>query len=56
MIGDLIYKVALKAILITSFKPSMLLSCQLGVSIPGGVESIIFLLEEAISGANILKT
>ena len=55
-IGDLIYKVALKAILITSFRPSMLLPCQLGVSIPGGVEPIIFLLDEAISGSNTLKT
>lgn len=55
-IGDLIYKVALKAILITTFKLLMLLPYQLGVSTLGGVELIIFLLEEAISGANTLKT
>ncbi|PVH67462.1 hypothetical protein DL98DRAFT_642167, partial [Cadophora sp. DSE1049] len=55
-IGDLIYKVALKAILITSFRASMLLPNQLGVSTPGGVEPIIFLLDEAISGPNTLKT
>ena len=34
----------------------MLLPCQLGVSTPGGVEPIIFLLDEAISGSNTLKT
>ena len=55
-VGDLIYKVALKAILITSFRPSMLLPCQLGVSTPGGVEPIIFLLDEATNGPNTLKT
>ena len=34
----------------------MLLPCQLGVSTPGGVEPIIFLLDEAISGSSTLKT
>ena len=34
----------------------MLLPCQLGVSTPGGVEPIIFLLDEANSGPNSLKT
>jgi hypothetical protein len=55
-IGDLIYKVALKAILLTSFRPSMLLPNQLGVSTPGGVEPIIVLLNHTISGPNRLKT
>ncbi|KAH7183893.1 hypothetical protein BKA60DRAFT_670557 [Fusarium oxysporum] len=50
--GDLIYKVAMKAILKTSFSSSMLLPFQLGVSSPGGVEPAIFLLEEAIAGPN----
>jgi hypothetical protein len=50
--GDLIYKVAMKAILKTSFSSSMLLPFQLGVSSPGGVEPPIFLLEEAIVGSN----
>jgi Reverse transcriptase (RNA-dependent DNA polymerase) len=51
-VGDMLYRVALKAILTTSFKPSMLLPCQLGVNSKGGVEPAIFLLEEAITGAN----
>jgi len=51
-IGDLIYRVAMKAILLTSYNPSMLLPFQLGVSSPGGVEPAIFLLEEAIIGGN----
>ncbi|XMA16790.1 hypothetical protein WAI453_009581 [Rhynchosporium graminicola] len=55
-IGDLIYKVALKAILATSFRPSMLLPNQLGVGSIGGVEPIIFLLDDAITGPNRLKT
>ena len=50
--GDLIYKVAMKAILKTSFSSSMLLPFQLGVSSPGGVELAVFLLEEAIAGPN----
>ena len=54
-IGDLLYKVALKAILITSFRPEMLLPNQLGVNSVGGVEPAIFLLEEAISGQNRLE-
>ncbi|XMA16108.1 hypothetical protein WAI453_008899 [Rhynchosporium graminicola] len=54
-IGDLIYKVALKAILATSFRPSMLLPNQLGVGSIGGVEPIIFLLDDAIIGPNRLK-
>ncbi|KAH9203081.1 hypothetical protein DL95DRAFT_322113 [Leptodontidium sp. 2 PMI_412] len=55
-IGDLIYKVALKAILITSFRSSILLPNQLGVNSVGGVKPAIFLLEEAISGPNRLNT
>ena len=51
-VGDLLYRVALKAILRTSFRPGMLLPSQLGVSSPGGVEPAVFLLEEAISGPN----
>ena len=51
-IGDLIYKVAMKAILITSYRSEMLLPFQLGVNSPGGVEPAIFLLEEAILGPN----
>jgi hypothetical protein len=51
-IGDLLYKVALKAILTTSFRPEMLLPYQLGVSNPGGVEPAIFLLQNAIAGPN----
>jgi hypothetical protein len=51
-IGDLIYRVAMKAILITSYNPSMLLPFQLGVNSPGGVEPAIFLLEEALIGGN----
>jgi hypothetical protein len=51
-IGDLIYRVAMKAILLTSYNPSMLLPFQLGVNSPGGVEPAIFLLEEAIIGGN----
>lgn len=51
-IGDMIYRVATKAILITSFQPDMLLPNQLGVSSPGGVEPAIFLLEDAIQGPN----
>ena len=55
-VGDLIYKVALKALLITSFSKDMLLPNQLGVNSVGGVEPAIFLLEEAISGPNRLET
>lgn len=51
-IGDMLYRVALKAILTTSFKPAMLLPNQLGVNSKGGVEPAIFMLEEAISGVN----
>ena len=51
-VGDLIYQVALKAILTTSFRPEMLLPFQLGVNSPGGVEPIVYLLEDAISGPN----
>jgi hypothetical protein len=50
-IRDLIYKVALKAILLTSFQPIILLSIQLGVNSIGGVVPAIFLLDEAISGS-----
>ena len=42
----------MKAILLTSYNPSMLLPFQLGVNSPGGVEPAIFLLEEAIIGGN----
>ncbi|KAL9563894.1 hypothetical protein ACKAV7_011929 [Fusarium commune] len=51
-IGDLIYKVAMKAILKTSYRSNMLLPFQLGVNSPGGVEPAICLLEEAIAGPN----
>ncbi|RKK77996.1 hypothetical protein BFJ70_g17196 [Fusarium oxysporum] len=51
-IGDLIYKVAMKAILKTSYRSDMLLPFQLGVNSPGGVEPAICLLEEAIAGPN----
>lgn len=51
-IGDLIYRVAMKAILMTSYRPNMLLPFQLGVNSPGGVEPAIFLLYEAIIGPN----
>jgi len=51
-IGDLVYRVAMKAILMTSYRPEMLLPFQLGVNSPGGVEPAIFLLEEAIIGKN----
>ena len=50
--GDLIYKVALKAILTTTFRTNMLLPAQLGVNSKGGVEPAVFLLEEAITGPN----
>lgn len=55
-IKDLIYKVALKAILTTFFRPSMLLPNQLGVNSVRSVKPAIFLLEEAIIGLNRLKT
>jgi len=55
-VGDLIYKIVTKAILITAFRPTMLLLNQIGVNSTGGVEPAIFLLEEAISGRNRLKT
>jgi len=51
-VGCMIYRVAFKAILTTSFKASMLLPCQLGVNSLGGAEPIIFMLENAISGPN----
>ena len=51
-IGDLVYRVAAKALLITNYRPGMLLPNQLGVNSPGGTEPAIFLLEEAISGQN----
>jgi hypothetical protein len=51
-VGDLIYRVAYKAILTSTFQRDMLLPTQLGVNSPGGVEPIIFLLEEAIEGDN----
>jgi hypothetical protein len=54
-IGDMIYRVALKAILTVSFRTEMLLPNQLGVNSAGGVEPAVFLLEEAISGNNSSK-
>lgn len=51
-IGDLVYRVAMKAILIGSYKQGMLLPNQLGVSSPGGVEPALFLQQEAIEGSN----
>jgi hypothetical protein len=53
-IGDLIYRTALKAILITAYRPNMLLPNQLGVNSPGGVEPALFLLQDAIEGPNKL--
>ena len=54
-IGDMIYRLAMKAILLSYYKPSMLLPNQLGVKSPGGVEPAIFLIEEAIQGPNRSK-
>jgi hypothetical protein len=51
-IGDLIYRVALKAILTTGYRPGMLLPNQLGVNSLGGVEPALFLLQDAIKGSN----
>ena len=51
-VGDLIYRVATKAILLGSLKPDTLLPFQLGVGSPGGVEPATFLLQEAIEGPN----
>ncbi|MCW7072258.1 MAG: reverse transcriptase domain-containing protein [Methanophagales archaeon] len=54
-IGDLIYRVATKAILTTLYRPEMLLPSQLGVNSPGGVEPAVFLLSDAIIGKNPYK-
>jgi len=54
-VGDMIYRVALKTILTSSFQTEMLLPNQLGVNSAGGVEPAVFLLEEAISGNNSSK-
>jgi len=54
-VGDLVYRVALKAILTTSFRPEMLLPNQLGVNSKGGVEPAVFMLQEAITGPNTSK-
>jgi hypothetical protein len=54
-VGDLVYRVALKAILTTSFRPEMLLLNQLGVNSKGGVEPAVFMLQEAITGPNTSK-
>lgn len=51
-IEDIIYRLAIKAILLANFRKSILLFNQLGVQSPGGVEPAIFILEEAISGGN----
>ncbi|KAJ0127983.1 Uncharacterized protein HZ326_28918 [Fusarium oxysporum f. sp. albedinis] len=51
-IGDLIYKVAIKAIRKTSYRSNILLPFQLGVNSPGGVKPAICLLEEVIAGPN----
>ena len=51
-IGDIIYRVATKAILTTSFRPGMLLPNQIGVNTAGGVEPAIFLIEEALEAPN----
>ena len=51
-VGELFYRVAIKAILITNSRPGMLLPCQLGVGSPGGTEPLLFRLEEAIMGGN----
>jgi len=51
-VGDILYRVALKALLATNFQPGMLLPNQLGVGNPGGVEPAITLLQEVISGPN----
>nr|AFI41156.1 reverse transcriptase [Pyricularia oryzae]AFI41157.1 reverse transcriptase [Pyricularia oryzae]AFI41158.1 reverse transcriptase [Pyricularia oryzae] len=52
-VGDLLYKIAFKAILNTLWSPNCLLPYQLGVNSIGGVEPAIFTLEEAIMGPNI---
>jgi len=51
-IGDLVYRIALKAILLTSFRPTMLLPNQLGVNSIGGVEPAVYLLNDVITGPN----
>jgi hypothetical protein len=51
-VGDLVYRVAMKAILKTSYRSDMLLPWQLGVNTPRGVKPAIFILEEAIQGEN----
>jgi len=51
-VGDMLYRIAQKAILSTSFRPEMLLPNQLGVNSAGGVEPAIFILNEAIQGPN----
>ena len=51
-VGELFYRVAIKAILITNSRPGMLLPCQLGVGSPGGTEPLLFRLEEAVMGGN----
>lgn len=52
-VGDIVYRLCTKAILLANFRPNMLLPSQLGVKSPGGVEPAIFTLEEAIVGPNI---
>ncbi|CEJ95177.1 hypothetical protein VHEMI10674 [[Torrubiella] hemipterigena] len=47
-IGDMIYRIAMKAVIATLFRPEMLLPNQLGVSSPGGVEPAIFALQSVI--------
>ena len=54
-VGDMLYRVALKAILSTAFRPEMLLPSQLGVGSKGGVKPAVFLLQEAIEGPNRSK-
>jgi hypothetical protein len=51
-VGELLYRVAAKAILRTLFKEDMLLPNQLGVCSKGGVEPAVFQLAEAIEGPN----
>lgn len=51
-VGDILYRVAMKAILAINFRSDMLLPIQLGVGNPGGVEPAVALLQEAIAGPN----
>lgn len=51
-IPDLFYRISYKTILKANFRSEMLLPNQLGVNSKGGVEPAIYILKEAIAGAN----